>query len=318
MAIKDLIFLKQRQSAVAPAVWILPNNAGGLSTELHPRWYSPSTDGRVAFSDYFPMDNVLRYHGYDVLGTLQGVFGSSNFPSGPAFNTAANHILSFSPAGAPVTYDVNFNTLSTGAVVSGFTARSGQFFNGLYVFAGVGGKIYTSTNGTTFTSRVSGTTSELTWTVIAGSAIYAFGVGAFLSSTDGINWAVKSTSPPALEYVVTDGANLYGILATNAPSVQIHKSTDGGATWSLVFSPSSAQRPNLNGQMTLAYANGALYAVWETGSGNDGSVYKSTDGGVTWAVDPTPASATHTTVINAGTRLIAFTGFGGEGAYLPL
>jgi hypothetical protein len=69
------------------------------------------------------------------------------------------------------------------------TAKTFGYGNGLYVLVSTNATLYTSTNGTTWTSRTSGTASAIN-TVTYGNGLYVYGAasGTYVTSTDAITW----------------------------------------------------------------------------------------------------------------------------------
>jgi len=83
----------------------------------------------------------------------------------------------------------SFNQIITGGEHFGI-----KYLNGLYITCGDNGKIYTSTDGITWTSRVSGTT-EMLYSIAYGNGKYVIsGVNVILYSSDAITWTKITTS----------------------------------------------------------------------------------------------------------------------------
>ncbi len=106
------------------------------------------------------------------------------------------------------------------------------------------------------------------------------GVGVLISNDGGDTWRVSRTSPADYFWqILVDPTNPDILLVAGDRGVQ--RSTDGGDTWSAVLAgettPWATRLTRPNSPATTIFA-----ATW--GPGVAGSVYKSTDSGVTWAV----------------------------------
>ncbi len=147
---------------------------------------------------------------------------------------------------------------------------------GSTVYAGtIASGVYASTdNGDTWAQRVSGLLArDMTNFFIAGPTLYGNGNGIFSTTNGGDIWATvrgdlkDSSAQPTLVYV--DGATMF---CRDYPATGIERSTDGGATWSEIYSG----LPPFGTVSSMVSAGGALFTVNE-------KVYGSTDNGDTWA-----------------------------------
>jgi hypothetical protein len=164
--------------------------------------------------------------------------------------------------------EINFGTLrnsNTTSIINTLT-----YGNGIYVYAGNGGVLATSTNGVDWTLQTSGTTSNINaLTYGNGTFVYA-GVGGVLrTSTNGITWTARTSGTTSNINALTYGngtfvyAGVGGVLRTST----------NGVDWTLQTSGTTS---NIN---TLAYGNGTFVY------GNDNSVVGTSVDGVTWTIN---------------------------------
>lgn len=103
---------------------------------------------------------------------------------------------------------------------------------GLFVLVGSNGRCFTSPNGVTWTSRTSGTSSDLWQVKYANGRFVAVGNNVVIYSTDGITWTTASGSAAATFYGLEYVGNNTWIAIWN--STNILRSTDNGNSWSTV------------------------------------------------------------------------------------
>jgi|GEM_PF-3755659 len=196
--------------------------------------------------------------------------------------------------GDPVTYvgaskdGVNFNALCV-ALSAGVGAnaqyKSAIFFNGKHCVGGATNQIYTTADGISWAQTGSGSTNTSVQHV-AGAKAFAMkdsydedgttnnSNSGYAYTTDATTWA-GSTFPIPSPYVVAYGGGKWMMLAGNGgSSTTAYTSSDGINAWTGVgtFSGSGDSRG-------LVYAYSAFIRF-----GKDGSISKSADLGVTWAV----------------------------------
>ena len=152
--------------------------------------------------------------------------------------------------------------------------------NGLYVIGAAAGRIATSTNGTTWSLKNSGTTSAINRLTYGNGVYVAVGAGGLvLTSTDATTWTSRTSGTASALNAVTYGNGLYvyggagGVLASSTDAITWTARTSG--TVSIIN--------------TLAYGNGK-YAFGAAGGG----LSTSTDA-ITW----TARTSGTATAINA-------------------
>jgi hypothetical protein len=139
----------------------------------------------------------------------------------------------------------------------------------LWVAAGNGGVLYTSTDAITWTSRTSGVTTFI-YDLIYGNSLYVYGAdaGVIRTSTDGITWTARTSGSATTTYIsaLTFGDNLY-VYGNNIGAI---RSSTNGITWTARTSGTTFRIG------ALAYGNG----VFVYGDYN-GNIRTSTDA-ITW------------------------------------
>lgn len=146
-----------------------------------------------------------------------------------------------------------------------------------YVAAGMGGAMYSSTDGATWNAINFATASNLNGASYFGSYKLVGDGGVVITSPDTVTWTTQTSGTTQ---------NLYAI-ASNNSSLNVAVGANGsiitspdGVTWTLRASPTTQDlyavtySPYNQGTNTL----GAWVAV-----GNNGTMVQSVDGGVTWA-----------------------------------
>ena len=167
--------------------------------------------------------------------------------------------------------------------------RAVRFLNGIYVLVGDGGRIQTSTNGITWTTRTSNTTSQLN-DVAWGNGVYVTGgaSGTIRSSTDAVTWTTRTANFGTDEIAtIIFGNNLFVAGGTIGRLVT---STDG-TTW-------TARTVNVSSESVYQIAFGNNTYVLGAGGGQ---VRSSTDA-ITWTTRDVSALI--------GTNYISAVGFG--------
>lgn len=177
-----------------------------------------------------------------------------------------------SQASNPVLY-ANVGLIKDGlntwtARTSGTTSpiRSVIYENSLYVYAGNGGILATSTDAITWTARTSGTSFNIfSLTYGNGLYVYAGQGGVLATSTDAITWTARQSNASGGINTIIYGNSLYvygsssGFLATSTDAI----------SWYGAISNSSA---TIN---SLIYANSSYLAAGTNG-------YAVSDDGINW------------------------------------
>jgi hypothetical protein len=157
-------------------------------------------------------------------------------------------------------------TARTSGTTSGIFAAT--YGNALYVYAGEGGVLATSTDATTWTARTSGTSSIIAALTFGnGIYVYAGNGGVLATSTDGITWTARTSGTTSNITALTYGNGIFmyggsgGVLATSTDAI----------TWTARTSGTTNQ---ING---LAFGNG-VFVMARTGisTSSDGITWRST------------------------------------------
>lgn len=172
-------------------------------------------------------------------------------------------------SGTAVYVSTNAGNSWTGYQVSALTGTTNSvaYGAGLFVIVGTEGRIFTSTNGVTWTSRTSGTSSTLSYIVFENGRFVVVGNTVNLYSTDGITWAAATGStisgdPYGLEYV---GSSVWIAIQNSTSCI---RSTNNGISWttlSLASAPLSITS-NKNGTVILGITGGNTLVSTNTGS----------------------------------------------------
>ena len=143
--------------------------------------------------------------------------------------------------------------------------------NGLYVYGGVNGVLATSTDAITWTTRTSGTTSIIN-ALTYGNSTYVYGGagGVLSSSSNGVTWTARTSGTTSQINALTYGNGLYIYAGVGGV---LATSTDA-ITWTTRTSGTTSTI------VTLTYASGVYYYGIST-IGLTGLVGSSTDG-ITW------------------------------------
>lgn len=153
------------------------------------------------------------------------------------------------------------------------------------------GAIYTSTDGITWTKRVSNTTASLTWVIWANSQFVAVGGSTCLTSPDGITWTSRSGMSNAI------GLTWSGTIYLTAGTSGTMRASSDGITWT---SRSSG---------TSTTFNAVVYGTRFVAVGFSGMIRTSTDG-TTWTPRASGTSSALYDVAWSGSRYVAVGGFG--------
>ncbi len=138
-----------------------------------------------------------------------------------------------------------------------------------FVAVGVSGKIFTSSDGTTWTERTSGTTGDLYGVAYGNGLFVAVNTGGTLhTSNDGITWNTI-TGAPDTHRAITFGDDLF----VTAGNSYIYTSSDG-SSWNLRYTQTS-----MNFLRAVNY--GSIGTVKYQAVGDSGTILTSSDG-TTW------------------------------------
>lgn len=181
----------------------------------------------------------------------------------------------------------------------------------MYVMVGVGGKIYTSTDGIAWTSRTSGTSSNL-WSVtyVNGEFVVGGSDGLVLTSTDGTSWYSHLTgSAYAIEGVVfSDG--VYFAFTTSGEVYYSYNKT----TWEVAVDGSATAKI-----VNCVFADGVFvaYSDW-----NDGVILLTSEDGAVWENTFIPngsgSIATRALKTSYSYNTIVCVGFKQSSPYIPI
>ncbi len=178
------------------------------------------------------------------------------------------------------TAGVSWNGPLVDAVTKASIASSGLYAvtygNGTFVAAGLSGKLLTYTGNVYNNSLVSGVTTHLRAAAFGnGTFVVAGDNGAIITSSDAASWTVRSSGITTQINAMSYGNGSF--VAVGAGGV-ILISTDNGASWQSVASPTSG---NFYG---VAFGNGVFSAVGEDAV--HGTIFTSSDYGSTWSARP--------------------------------
>jgi hypothetical protein len=167
----------------------------------------------------------------------------------------------------------------------GNAVYSGAFGNNTYVLAGFGGAIKTSTDAITWTTRTSPTSTTTIYSLYYINSIFilygSFSGSQIYTSTDAITWTGRAgviTSSVGAVGLLSYNSKIYSFAATN----EIKNSTDG-ITWTNV----GWTFPNSSYATSSAHNNNKIIVV----ALDQGNVFTSQDGGITWGEYSTPLTS---------------------------
>ncbi|MVM33114.1 hypothetical protein GO755_23940 [Spirosoma sp. HMF4905] len=167
------------------------------------------------------------------------------------------------------------------------------YANGLFVAVGYGA-IFTSPDGKTWTSRLSGTSGQLTSVTYANGLYVAVGWnGIIMTSPDGISWTNRNI----------DTTNyLYDIIYANSQFVAV----GSGAVFTSPDGLAWTSRGIANGfdVLSIAYGNGLLIATGKDRINSTTAIYSSADG-ITWILRSTGTDGYLRCVIYANGTFVA-------------
>jgi hypothetical protein len=155
-----------------------------------------------------------------------------------------------------------------------FLAGCGNSGNVAKLSGSGAGTIFTSSNGNSWVSRVSGTTAELNYVTFGNGQFVAVGAyGTILTSPDGITWTGRTSGTTYNLYGATYGTVGNGLFVVVGDGGAILSSPDG-ITWT-----TQAASPISNQLIGVTFANGQFVAVGYSGImySSDGVVWNSID-----------------------------------------
>lgn len=180
-------------------------------------------------------------------------------------------------------------TTNTGYTATTSTIRSLLYAGSQYVLAGQGGLLKTSPDGVTWTSRTSGTVSNINALTYGSVYAYAADGGGISTSTDAITWNTQvsgtTSNLSAINYngSVYNYAGVAGVLA----------SSTNGVTW-------TSRTSNTTSNLTGLASQGAF----SVGVGAGGASIQSDDG-VTWYSRVSTTSTNFNAVTHGGPVFVA-------------
>ena len=262
------IFAKSTYTALAAAIGNIPTtfttsggqeSVSGNSTLVG----SPIvTNGSSFYAFYFLTNDDGNYSERAYTSTNQttwttaGVSSPGRSPSDLIYSSANSIFVAVtSTLGYPsetnnLYTSTNFNTWTTRTTTT-TPLRTVRYLNNLYVTAGDGGFLATSTDAITWTSRTSGTTSTINGLAYGnGVYVYAGDGGVVATSTDAITWTSRTSN------TTSEITNLiYGNKFVAIGSSYNGTSTNG-ITWS-----TAATNNSFNSRNTLQYFGSLYWAV---------------------------------------------------------
>jgi hypothetical protein len=172
--------------------------------------------------------------------------------------------------------------------------------NGVYVAVGAGGLVLTSTDTNTWTSRTSGTVSALN-AVTYGNGLYVYGGagGVLASSTDAVTWTARTSGTVSIINALAYGNGKYAFATTGANGVST--STDA-VTWTQRTTGTSSL---IN---TISYQSVSGADLWVYGTnGTTNNCLKTSTDAVTWTARTFGETATIKALTYGNNTLVAGT-----------
>ena len=162
-------------------------------------------------------------------------------------------------AGGIMTAPLSTNSWTLTANISIGVFNAVAYGAGLYVAVGNGGILYTSPDGITWTSRTSGTATNLTGIAWSGAEFIATSSTIAIRSTNGTSWSAAGSNGGSL--MCYSG----GIFIVSNGSTTIRLSADG-VTWiNSTISSSSQMRAFSNGALVYGGTVGTAYIITNSG-----------------------------------------------------
>jgi hypothetical protein len=179
--------------------------------------------------------------------------------------------------------DANSNVLTSLRTLVYGSWISVTYGNGLFVavsVTGTGNRVMTSSDGITWTSRISAADND--WqSVTYGNGLFVAvsntGTGnRVMTSSDGITWTTRTSSADNTWQSVTYGNGLFVAVSSSGTGNRVMTSSDG-ITWRSRISAADNQ------WRSVTYGNGLFVAV--SRSGTNDRIMSSPDG-ITWTIQP--------------------------------
>jgi hypothetical protein len=287
------VYTKTTYTALSAAIGSIPNvfsaNGGVIfDTSANPQYIRITTNGTNYYAaityDFCGSTISTAYTSTDAnTWATTGVSSAGSIIQDVQYLNSLFVAITFRQSGIgsnTLKTSTDFNTWATRTVTTSTLTilTTARYLNNLYVTAGQGGFLATSTDAITWTSRTSGTTSTINGLAYGGS-LYAYcGAGGVLAtSTDAITWTARTSNTTSiLNNLVYANSKFYAI-GGNATSI----SADG-TTWTSYYSNANI------GTNNLVYSLGNLF--YGINASNNTAVWSAN--GISWG--------TLTTSINNG------------------
>jgi hypothetical protein len=243
------------------------------------------------------------------LYAVTGYAASQNNPANPALRWVAVG------AGGASVYGIN----STNGVVwavgrdyntSNPALRSLTQVAGTFFAVGDAGTILSGTDGITWTTRTSGTTSNLNGVTYGGIYVAVGDGGTILTSADGATWTAQTSGTANILRQASSIGNIYVAVGDSGT---VSTSVDSGATWAaqtitgapnLVGIAANSQYATLD-SIGLAFTSTAITANSQfVAVDSSGNAYTSADG-VTWSGPITTGAAGLNALVSSGFGYVA-------------
>jgi len=242
----------------------------GLMTQANAEWTNIGPEGNYGFNFLVvdPANSQIIYSGIRDGGISKSTDGGATW-------TAINSGLSefaLPYVNCLVIDPTATNTLYAGTGHTGSTKPST-----------VGGVFKSTNGGATWVPASTGLTDMTVYSLaidpVHTGTLYAAtaGTGIFRTTNGGASWAVLNSGLGAVNYIALDPKN------TQILYTKDQKSTDGGATWNPLGQPADLGTRDVKFLVIDPRNSDVLYAETNRAHGLGGALFKSIDGGATWA-----------------------------------
>lgn len=242
-----------------------------------------SGDTTVTFQ---PASSLLNKESYDIVIHPNAIKSASGYSMGADNESVVSYFNAVETKNFLLVGATGIiNKLESGQITnlsipkSGFNFVAASSVNNLLLTGGAGGIIATSSDGVSWTSRVSGTTKDLSGAAVSpvsGVAVIVGKGGTILSSTDGMSWISRTSGAPNDFSSVAVNSN--GVFVAVGAGGQIYSSNDG-AIWTTRNSGTT------DGLFAITAKNNTMFVA----VGFKGRVVTSNDG-ITWTARSAGAS----------------------------
>lgn len=137
---------------------------------------------------------TLSFIGGSLSTSSNVIAGSTLNPSNNALFKLESTLIACPAAGGLMLASTSTNTWTVAADTATGIFNAVAYGAGLYVAVGNGGIVYTSPDGITWTSRTSGTVTNLTGIAWSGAEFIAISSTVAIRSTDGMSWSSAGTN----------------------------------------------------------------------------------------------------------------------------